>query len=1502
MVSSAENSAIEFPVRSFFRILMEYKRLILFSIIILVCSSNLNAQTNIKFERGIIDLPPQKETNIVRDHDGFLWFGYWGGLARYDGKEVKYYLPGSNSISGPGITALAVDQDGDIWISTNKNGLNRYSKNTDTFTHYKHDPDPSKNSISSNTSEGPCAQRLFVSQTGKILIGTLVGLDIYDNKTGKFTHHKPYPADPEYPNKNNVNAVIEDKNGIIWVGTSSGGLNKFNPKTDLWTHYRHQPDDSFSISGNNVWSLLEDRDGEIWAGTWQSGLNRLNKKTGKFIRYQAPDSMAENRVNFLYQDKAGYIWISHQISKHAALEVFNKKTGKFTRYRHDPKNSYSISSNSISTVFEDPVTEIIWFVNNFGAIDKFDKRSRKFQLYQHDPNDPNSLGIQSSLVAEIFEDHKKNLWVSTMGSLDRFDKKTDKFVHHKLSEIDKKLGIVFITIFVDSSNDFWALDIKGNLVKLDTEKMELLEIYSPDVNDNNSIMVSTEKGSQIIEDKDNKDLLWITLSSGLEQFNKKEKKFTHYVHNPDNPKSIVKGTIWTVYDDGKGFLWVSGFSGLCKLNKKKNHFTHYVPSKKEPDKSIGFVQQSKVFEDSFGNFWITGFQNGMDKFDKKTGVFKHFNRGTGFPVSGINKTIHEDKSGHLWIASTDNGLIKFNIKDEKILTVYSVSDGLQSNNFWRSHQAIDGKLWFGGAFGLNSFDPQKLKDNPYIPPIVLTSLKQSGKAIKLKKAVEKTKEISLDWKTNFFEFTFAALNYTKPEKNQYAYKLEGRDKDWNFCGTTPRGIYTGLNGGRYTLHLKGSNNDGIWNEKGTSIKIIVTPPFWKATWFYLLAICLLFIMIGFVFVYLMKLRSEISDRKQAETELSESEKKYRDLIDSAPDLRYRTDMEGRIVFASQSVFGLSGYTVEEAIGMKMAEEIYINPEERENFLQMLQKNGIIIDFEAQLKHKNGSIWWASTNAKFSKDTAGNIIGVEGVTRDITKRKLTEEKLSLQSGIITRMSEGVFMVNEDSIIVYTNPAFERMFGYDSDEMIGFHVSNLNAPTEKSSEETAEEILKILNNTGKWIGEIQNIKKDGTTFWSSANVTILDHQKYGKAFISVQTDISELKQTKDEKKELENKLQQAQKMESIGNLAGGIAHDFNNLLFPIIGMSEMLLEDLPEDSLEYENAEEIFQAGKRAGDLVKQILAFSRQSEHKMSPVRVQNVLKEVLKLSRSTIPTNIEIQQNIQQDCGLVMADPTQIHQIGMNLITNAFHAIEGKNGTIDIELKEIILKDNELSGRDLQPGQYIKLSVSDNGIGMSEDTILKIFEPYYTTKEQGKGTGLGLAVLYGIVKEHKGEINVYSELGKGTAFNVYLPIMKKLSEVTAVDKMVKVETGIERILLVDDEISVAKLEGQMLSRLGYRVTVKTESNDALNTFKANPNSFDLVISDMTMPGMTGDQLTKKIISIKPGIPIIICTGFSERINKDQAKMLGVKGFLMKPVIKSDMAQMVRNVLDESKIS
>jgi len=262
-----------------------------------------------------------------------------------------------------------------------------------------------------------------------------------------------------------------------------------------------------------------------------------------------------------------------------------------------------------------------------------------------------------------------------------------------------------------------------------------------------------------------------------------------------------------------------------------------------------------------------------------------------------------------------------------------------------------------------------------------------------------------------------------------------------------------------------------------------------------------------------------------------------------------------------------------------------------------------------------------------------------------------------------------------------------------------------------------------------------------------------------------------------------------------------------------------------------------------------------------------------------------------------LANPTQIHQIAMNLITNAYHAVEEKNGTIELELKQIVLSDNDLTNTPIPSGEYVRLSVSDNGIGIPGNAIHKIFEPYFTTKKKGKGTGLGLAVVYGIIKEHSGDIKVYSEEGKGTTFIVYLPVMKDNLETAVIDKEPEMAAGKENILLVDDETPVAELEGQILSRLGYQVTVETDSLTALETFRSQPDAFDLVISDMTMPKMTGDQLAKKILAIRADIPIVICTGFSEKINENQAKDIGVKGFLMKPVPKVEMTQMLRKILD-----
>ncbi|MCP3872144.1 MAG: PAS domain S-box protein [Desulfobacteraceae bacterium] len=635
---------------------------------------------------------------------------------------------------------------------------------------------------------------------------------------------------------------------------------------------------------------------------------------------------------------------------------------------------------------------------------------------------------------------------------------------------------------------------------------------------------------------------------------------------------------------------------------------------------------------------------------------------------------------------------------------------------------------------------------------------------------------------------------------------------------------------------------------------------------------------------------DITEHKRFEQTIKKNEKFLRTIYEAADNVAFVvTDLAGKdtkILDVSPGAEKIFQYNREEVIGKKVA--IFHPQEIVEDFPKMqaeLLEHKKGYSGETVLVRKSGEQFSALFTIHPKFDVEGNIDGTIGVSIDITERKIEEERYrkTIESSI-----DGFWIVNTRGSFLEVNKAYSNMIGYSRDELLKMSIMDIEAV--EHPEETRKRIEKIVR-IGSDQFESRHRHKEG--YIIDVEVSATYTQDSGGLFFVFLRDITNRKQ-------MEERLRQAQKMESIGNLAGGIAHDFNNLLCPIIGMSEMLLEDLPDDSLEHENAKEIFSAGKRAGDLVNQILAFSRQSEHKMVPVRVQNVLKEVLKLSRSTIPTNIELQQNIQQNCGLVKADPSQIHQVAMNLITNAFHAVEEKNGVIDVEFEEITLQCNELPDIEMQSGQYVRLTVSDNGIGMSQNTIHNIFEPYFTTKERGKGTGLGLAVVYGIVKEHSGDIKVYSEIGRGTTFNIYLPLMKKTSEIAAITQVEGTAIGTESILLVDDEVSVAKLEAQMLSRLGYQVTVETDSNEALSSFTANPNFFDLVISDMTMPNMTGDQLAKKILSIQPETPIVICTGFSERINKEQAEMLGVKGFLMKPVVKSDMAQMIRNVLDEVK--
>jgi signal transduction histidine kinase/CheY-like chemotaxis protein len=440
--------------------------------------------------------------------------------------------------------------------------------------------------------------------------------------------------------------------------------------------------------------------------------------------------------------------------------------------------------------------------------------------------------------------------------------------------------------------------------------------------------------------------------------------------------------------------------------------------------------------------------------------------------------------------------------------------------------------------------------------------------------------------------------------------------------------------------------------------------------------------------------------------------------------------------------------------------------------------------------------------------------------------------------------------------------------------------------------------MLNIQGQRLGrqDYTAVRKDGTKFPAGVHASRVMSGQTATGVRGILIDLTATQRAEEEKKKLEIQLQQAQKMEAIGALAGGIAHDFNNILSAIIGYTELAMLNEGASNSENELNQALI-AANRAKDLVKQILAFSRQTDEERMPVRVGLVAKEAVKFLRATIPTTIDIKTRIDDTTGAVLANSVELHQIIMNLCTNAQHAIGGQAGLLEVEVQNTeidLAQKNDLI--DLEIGSYVRISVKDTGYGMTPDVIKRIFDPYFTTKEKGVGTGLGLAVVHGIVKKYGGAIKVESELGKGTTFHIYLPKADITAPIKA-EHPKSILGGSERILIVDDEKMLVAVVQQVLQHLGYDAVSRTSPIEALELFKAKPDHFDLVITDQTMPGMTGDALAKELLSIRPTLPVIICTGYSHTIDQERAMKIGIKAFVMKPILINEIAAAVRKALD-----
>jgi len=520
---------------------------------------------------------------------------------------------------------------------------------------------------------------------------------------------------------------------------------------------------------------------------------------------------------------------------------------------------------------------------------------------------------------------------------------------------------------------------------------------------------------------------------------------------------------------------------------------------------------------------------------------------------------------------------------------------------------------------------------------------------------------------------------------------------------------------------------------------------------------------------------------------------------------------------------------------------------------------------------------------------------EELQREINVRKQTGELLRVSEErmrvVIESSPIGIRINKNEGQLVYVNPALIKMFGYErADEMLDLPIENLFAPEDR---ELIKQSQRNQFNGKKtpFYSELAGIKKNGDRFDVKNYMAIIEYESEPAILVFV-IDVSS-------EKTLQNQLQQAQRREEIGTLAGGIAHDFNNILSSIIGFTELAKIKAKKYNADiHEDLDEVIRAGNRATKLVKQILAYSRQEEQKLRPTCIHPIIKEVLKMLRSSIPSTIEFRENITE-CGAVMADATQIHQVMINLCTNAYHAMENESGILEVNLYEIYVEmADTYFDTNLFPAQYVKLTISDTGTGIEPSNLERIFDPYFTTKESGKGTGLGLSVVHGIVKSHNGAIRVYSTQGKGTTFNVYLPMIPAKEEPGPTDKG-PFPTGNEWILFIDDEAPIAEVNKKLLEQLGYKVTVRTSSLEALELVKANPDRFDLIISDITMPQMPGDKLALELMKIRPNIPIILSTGYSKRINVEKAMQLGVKDFLLKPILISDMAHTIRKALNKN---
>jgi len=754
--------------------------------------------------------------DVVQDRQGFIWATTVQGINRYDGMSVRTFTPqapGSEQGTPQFYQTMLEDRDGILWFCNYGAGLVRHDPVLDTWTYYRHDPN-NPNSLANDTT-----WYVFQDRDGIFWVSTFGGLSRFDPTTEQFTNYRHDPNNPDSLAFDTLAQIAQDADGMLWIATYGGGLDRFDPSTGVFTHYRHDPNDPDSLSDNNVETVWIEEDGSLWVGT-DNGLNHLDPSTGRSIRYFHDEndatSLSHNLVIRVMRDSRGELWVA---TWGGGLNRFDDEKQQFIRYQSDPSNPDSLSAD-ITPYFSEDRNGALWF-GTFGGIDRYDPASQRFTRYQHLPDNPNSL--PAGRVRAITRDPEGIFWIGMWDQgLVRFDRKTNTYTRYQADtgNPDSLSNNNIFDIRYDPRGWLWVATTAG-LNRFDTSS-ETWTQYHVEEGNPNALAADWVSGVAV----DAQGVLWLAVyGAGLQRFDPTTGEFTLYAHDPGNPDSIANNALNYVFIADDGRLWVGGDASISRFDPATGKAENFTPEQH----GLSGLTSDQTYQDRQGRIWVATY-SGVNRYDPAG------NRFTPYPE--IRAVLADDAEGKLWVIA-GKSLAQFDPATGN-LRRYDEHDGLLSNALepTAGYTTADGEIFVGGAKGFNSFFPDRLPDNPNPPPVVLTALELRNQPVAvggdspLQQHINVTKAITLPYDYTALSLEFAALDYRAPQKNRYAYKLEGFDRDWVYTDSDNRlATYTNLDPGHYTFQVKASNNDGVWNEEGARLDIRITPPWWATWWF-----------------------------------------------------------------------------------------------------------------------------------------------------------------------------------------------------------------------------------------------------------------------------------------------------------------------------------------------------------------------------------------------------------------------------------------------------------------------------------------------------------------------------------------------------------------------------------------------------------------------------------------------------------------------------------------------